>query len=163
MSAAAKTLEPRARDPHPDCPNARSRVRYIVHLMAEKRWVRGETSTDLAEDWGCSRSLVETYATEASRALELLGDREAVLELVRAHAVEWLEQGENDRVQTARLLVDTVGGFSQKLDVSVSAKPHDPTEVSAGCVAWLKEHDPKALLAAADEVRGLVLTEGEGE
>ncbi len=153
--------ESRARDTHPDFDRAVQRVGYIVELMANMRWERGVTAYELAEDWRIGVSLVENYSTEARRHLELLGQRENVLNIVRASAHRWVQQGDNDRVAAAKLLVDTVGGFTQKQELSVTLEQRPPAELVPGVLDWLEEVAPKELMERADRMRGLMLTEGE--
>lgn len=87
--------------------------------MATFQWVRGETAIDLAEAWGVDRHHIESLSGEAGRFLALLGERDEVLGMVREASSAWLAEGGQDRVQAARLLVDTVGGFTQKQEITV--------------------------------------------
>lgn len=110
---------PRARDSHPFLTERTERVRYIAHLMASRRWVRGDTAEELAEAWGTTLSNTHHMSGEAGRFLDMLGDREEILTMVRERTAAWLTEGGQDRVQAARLLVDTVGGFTQKQEVTI--------------------------------------------
>lgn len=87
--------------------------------MATFQWVRGETALDLAEAWGVDRHHIESLSGEAGRFLALLGERDEVLGMVREASSAWLAEGGQDRVQAARLLVDTVGGFVAKSEVTI--------------------------------------------
>lgn len=168
MSSKIDNHESRARDlGHPLFERPVHRIGYIVELMRALRWVRGVTATELAEAWRLSRSVVDDYATEASRHLELLGQREVVLDVVRSSAHQWVLEAGQDRVQAARLLVDTVGGLAQKLDVSVQPAQLPDGAVIARVLTAIErapEHHA-ALLAAADRIRARRLpahdTEGE--
>lgn len=110
---------PRARDSHPVLTERTERVRYIAHLMASRRWVKGDTAEELAEAWGTTLSNTHHMSGEAGRFLTLLGDREEIMTMVRERTAAWLTEGGQDRVQAARLLVDTVGGFTAKSEVTI--------------------------------------------
>lgn len=49
--------------------NKPERVKHIMRLMAEKRWVPGITGPELAEHWGCSDTAIANDSAEASRRL----------------------------------------------------------------------------------------------
>ena len=143
-------------------------VLRIMGLMSRGLWVTGETGKGLAAEWECAENTVRDYASEASRLLELLGQREEVLKVVRAAAYERLEGAEDrDLVALLRLLADTVGGFDQRLrlDVTVAAKPDG--EVVAEVVRELVARDDtrelvRAALAQWDRDNGRLL-EAAGE
>lgn len=133
--------------------------------MATFQWVRGETAIDLAEAWGVDRHHIESLSGEAGRFLALLGERDEVLGMVREASSSWLAEGGQDRVQAARLLVDTVGGFVAKSEITV--KEIDglpPRQVRELVILELvKDDDAAAFFEQARReylARGSLVTEG---
>jgi hypothetical protein len=143
--------------------------------MARGRWVKGVTLGELAEDWACASTTIEGYSSEAGRHLKLLGEREHVLDLVRAGAAERLDGAEDPAyVNLSRLLLETVGALEQKVTVRHELAQRPEHELRAMAIAELLADDAAfAELATAirdnPRRRGellagmgqLVLTEGE--
>lgn len=160
----------RARDwQHQSFERPVERVRYCMHLMANLDWERGKTAHELVEDWGLKLSTVEDYAAQASRTLELLGQREELIGVVRTSAWLRLEQAEDAAfVQLSRLLVDTVGGFEQRHKVEHSLQERNPAELAAGALEYVEQHLDglpgvhERILAMAERIRGnrALLTDG---
>lgn len=155
---------------HPERPTTKlARIQYVIELMAAGLWWNpetrmGVTAEELGAVWGLSPSTVRDYSAQATAWRTILKDRETLIGMLQVMAFNRAQRAsDRDFIGLAGYLSDTVGGFSQKHEVTVETKPHDPTEVSAGCVAWLKEHDPKALAEACPRCSQLVLTEGESE
>lgn len=104
----------------PDPGTPTGRVWVCVQLMARQTWERGRTGKMLAEAWGVQEALMRRYAQQASQWIKFAGSREGVMDVVRAAAAMRLDGAENkDFVAVARLLVDTVGGFTQKQEITV--------------------------------------------
>lgn len=174
MSAAVDIS--RARDPHPQLGSALERQRYIVDLMAAKRWERGVTDQELADDWGMAFGSIQHASAEASRHLKLLGDREYILDRVRVAADTRLDAAKDgDFVGLSRLMLETVGALDQTVHVRHELIQRPEHELRAMAIAELLADDAAfAELATAirdnPRRRGellaglgqLVLTEGEG-
>lgn len=132
------------RDPHPTFDTSLERVRYVMHLMARGQWNRGDTGRDIAEDWGISIRYVSLIAAEASRALELMGDKEHILQLVRERCITWIDESDvKDRAQVARLLLETHGGVVNRHEVTAEFKGMREGEIIAEAIHELIA-DPKA-------------------
>lgn len=127
---AAEALQV-TREPHQAFPKPVQRIRYIMDLMVSGQFERVETAIELAEDWGISLNTAHTYTTQATRQLELLGQREHVLELVRKHAADWVSEAGGDRVPAAKLLLETVGGLVQRHEHKVEVAQRSDSELFA--------------------------------
>jgi hypothetical protein len=64
------------------------RVDYIGDLMFEWQWERGKTGKKIAAHWGMSQSVIDDYATEASR--RVIGDVNSIKRDVTAVASKLL-------------------------------------------------------------------------
>jgi len=163
--SAAEQLDQVTRELHPRFDTVTARVWYVVELMAECRYERGVTSRELAADWGLSVKSTEEYAAQASRHLELLGQRDHVLQLVRTRAAKWIDQPAPDRVPAAKLLIETVGGIVQKHEHKVELSNRSDTELLGLCLLELKS-DPElrkkaiAFLTSDDPSPMHLLTDG---
>jgi hypothetical protein len=164
--SAAEQLEQVTREIHPRQDTVSARVSYVIELMASGLYERGVTSRELAADWGQSVKTTEEYAAQASRHLELLGNREHVLQLVRKHAASWVRESGPDRVSASKLLLETVGGIIQRHEHKVELSNRSDTELLAMCLTELKS-DPVlrakaiAFLTSEEALPMHLLTDGE--
>jgi len=108
---------------HPNLVLPEERLRYVLALMSRREWKRGKTTRELARAWGLQLTTIEDYSTKASQFLQLLGERDAILDMIRTTTIARLEQCSSDQnhVMLARLLLDCVGGVRQQHDVRVTA------------------------------------------
>lgn len=163
MSAAEKLPEV-TREIHEDPGKGPPRVRYIVDLMVTGQYERGITVLDLAEDWKLSVKTVEHYTTQASRHLELLGNREHVMQLVQSHAARWIAESGPDRVSASKLLLETVGGIVQRHEHKHEVSQRSDAELFLMVLSEIRA-DPalreKAIkFLTAESVDAALLTEG---
>jgi hypothetical protein len=152
-----------AREPWADPGDRTRRVFFIARLMAGQQWERGVTDKELAEDWALPVKGIHAYSTEAARHLKLLGEREALLELVRIGAASRLDGAEDPAFVTlSRLLVDTVGGFTQRHEMKVELSGKSEAELFRMMLAEIKA-DPELCAQAIAFLTGSapLLTEGE--
>ncbi len=144
--SAAESLESRARE-HPVLTEVRDCVRYIVELMVRHEWERGDTR-ELAAAWSKPISTVENYSAEAARHLEYLDEREYWMRRIQHEADKRLGSAEDSHFPAiARIAADTVGGFTQKQEVTVAVQ-QNPAEIAHSVVEWLKEHAPEKIREA---------------
>jgi phosphate uptake regulator len=163
--SAAEQLDQVTREIHPRQDTVSARVRYVIELMASGLYERGVTSRELAADWGLSVKSTEEYAAQASRHLELLGQREHVLQMVRNRAAQWIDQFGPDRVPAAKLLIETVGGIVQRHEHKVELSNRSDAELFVLCMTEIRS-DPalraKAIAFLQSESADVaLLTEGE--
>lgn len=150
----------------PDPGTLETRSAFIANLLATQQWVRGETAPELAAAWGLTQKKIENIASEASRFLKILGERDAVMDVVRIHAVRWLEEAGPDRVAAAKLLVDTVGGFAQRHEVKLELGGKSDAEIFMLTLQEIKA-DPElraqAIAFLTSDAETPILTEGRSE
>lgn len=163
--SAAEKLDQVTREIHPRPDTVSARVRYVIGLMVDGRYERGITSRELAADWELSVKSTEEYASQASRHLELLGSREHVLQLVRAHAAQWVAESGGDRVPASKLLLETVGGLVQRHEHKHEGSQRSDSELfvmmlsevradpvlRAKAIAFLTAEQPDVALLTAGE------------
>lgn len=140
--------EPRARalaavdlDEHPDPGNRRARVRYVAALMASGRWKRGQTGAELADAWGVRLGRVEHDAADASLLLDMLGDREALVQriMVRLEGLAFDEdQDTRDVVAACKLMLETAG----VLGAQKGGRPLEPDENATDALRELLREPP---------------------
>lgn len=163
MSAAEKLDV--TREIHTDPGVGLPRIRYVIELMIQGRFERGETASELAADWGLSLNAAQYYTKQAAHQLELLGERDHVLNLVRMNASKWIHEAGPDRVPASKLLLETVGGIVQRHEVKLDVHQRSERELFLLCLSEIRS-DPKlraeaiAFLQAEGDAVGL-LTEGE--
>lgn len=93
---------------------ADAKVWSIAQRMIRKEWRVGEDGPLLAKEWGCSLSLVENYAAQASRFLRLIKEPELVRAWAAARLTEIGNQDEGDRVPAILGAAKVAGVLDQK-------------------------------------------------
>lgn len=93
-------------------------------------FIRGEWSAEvkdsLLEEWGIGRRTIETYITAARYHVSRLGDQDLVLERIRKHLDDWMDESNpKDRVAAARLMAESYGILKQKVDINVSLSQNE--------------------------------------
>lgn len=119
-----QTAQPRAKRTL----TAREVVRRIMILMTRKQWKRGESAKECAKEWGMTVSLVEHYAAEASRHLDLIGDREALLQTSVGELLRIVDESGSDRVPAIKLALESMGLLKQRHEVEVHEVDKMPKE-----------------------------------
>lgn len=116
------------------------RVAVIVQLMVSSEWRRGETTTELAEEWGYTRGYVEQLACEASRYLDATTkDRPQLVAALQTRLRRIGEMDGPDRVQAIRTLLENMGELRQKHDVHVDLGGMSEHEVMANACSEMLE------------------------
>lgn len=167
MSAQPSSVTP-APARHGEKPaSVAARVRYIVDLMVAGAFERSSTCHEIADEWGMRLDTVQRDAAAASNHLELLGSRDHVMSLVRANAERWIRESGQDRVPSAKLLLETVGGITQQHVIKHELAGRSEQEIFMMAMAEIKadpalrakaikflQSDDVPMMLLADEVRG---------
>lgn len=90
------------RDEYGDRPRTKElRVRFVMHLMATGRWVKGETGQELREAWDLSIDAINQDAAEASRRVQAAVDPNWVRQRLTVALDQALEDARGDPKATA--------------------------------------------------------------
>lgn len=149
----------------PDPGSSRGRILAIIDLMVAGEFERGVTTRELQEQWGVPEGSMKGYCASASRHLELLGSREHVMQLIQVHAERWVREAGQDRVGSAKLLLETVGGITQQHIVKHELSGRSEQELLIMALTEIKS-DPvlraKAIaFLTADDHDVALLTDGK--
>jgi len=118
----------------------RARIREIQWMMAQGKWVRGKSGRDLAAQWGVPNSTIRSWSAEASRALDMIGDRDAIEAMCRVRLTEIVNDPGADPAQAIRTLLQNIGRLTEKHEVSVDHLTVEQHE--AQLTALLDRPDP---------------------
>lgn len=79
-------------------PTKDQRVRFIVDMMTRAEWITGRTGGEIATVWSLSPRIVENDASEATRFLRLIFDKDDKEDL----KVRWLVELAHDTAQARK-------------------------------------------------------------
>jgi|GEM_PF-4748131 len=102
------------------------RVYAIAEIMARGAWT-SDMRAAMCARWGLEEVTLSRLSTEAGRLLDLLGDRERLIEWSRAKCAQWVDEGEGDRVPALRLLHDIHGLSTKRAELRPPVAPDQIT------------------------------------
>lgn len=117
---------------------ARGRIDEIVQAMSTIAWSSAHRA-ELIKKWGCSESIFDRYAMAATYYLDRLDARERIIEKIQRKLEDWVDESGQDRVPSAKLLLESIGALRMKLDVTVT---NDAPKMWRRVGEWLTEPTP---------------------